>query len=84
MESPTTAGCMCKMGFLSGKTACFVGNVAVRNHRSRRRRQLGGDDAEGGCGEDGHRTVLEIIVCSAQPCTGVFVAGDSLAPTAIG
>ena len=37
-----------------------------------------------GGGEDGHRTVLEIIACSTQPCTGVFVAGDNLAPTAIG
>ena len=59
MESPTTAGGMCKMGFLSGKTACFVGNIVVRNHRSRRRRQLGGDDAASGCGarRRGRRTL---------------------------
>ena len=38
---------------------------------------------EGG-GEDGYRTVLDSIACSTQPCIGVYVAGDSLAPTAGG
>jgi hypothetical protein len=38
---------------------------------------------EGG-GEDGYRTVLEIIARSTQPCIGIYVAGDSLAPTAGG
>ena len=35
-------------------------------------------------GEDGYRTVLDSIACSTQPCIGVYVAGDSLAPTAGG
>ena len=35
---------------------------------------------EGG-GEDGYRTVLEIIACSTRPCIEVFAADDSLAPT---
>jgi len=69
MESPTTAGCMCKMGFLSGKTACFVGNVAVRKHRTRQLGKLGVggcDDAAGGSMSEGggevvDRTVLDII-----------------------
>ena len=38
---------------------------------------------EGG-GKDGYRTVLDSIACSTQPCIGVYVAGDSLAPTAGG
>ena len=38
---------------------------------------------EGG-GEDGYRTVLDSIPCSTQPCIGVYVAGDSIAPTAGG
>ena len=34
---------------------------------------------EGG-GEDGYRTVLEIIAHSTQPCIGIYVTVDSLAP----
>ena len=88
MESRTSAGSVCEIGFFGDKTACFDGNAAVRNHR---RRQLGVDgyDADGGAvpeggGEDGYRTVLDRIACSTQPCIGVYVAGDSLAPTAGG
>ena len=47
MEGRTSTGCMCQTGFFCGKTACFDGNAAVRNHC---RRQLGmdGDNADGG------------------------------------
>ena len=38
---------------------------------------------EGG-GEDGYRTVLEIIASCTQPCIGIYVAVNSLAPTAGG
>ena len=44
-KAPTTAGCISEMGFLSGKTACFVGNVAVGKHRTRQLGKLG----VGGC-----------------------------------
>ena len=86
MESRKSAGPVCEMGLFGGETACFGGNAAVRNHC---RRQLGGDDADGGCGargrqENGYRTVLEIIARSTQPCIGVYVAGDSLAPGVVG
>ena len=37
---------------------------------------------EGG-GEDGYRTVLEIIARSTQPCIAIYVAGHSLAPTVV-
>ena len=56
MESPTTAGCISEMGFLSGKTACFVGNVAVGKHRTRQLGKLGVggcDDADGGSVSEG-------------------------------
>ena len=84
------AGCMCKMGFLSGKTACLVGNVAmcvitvvVVDDNLASTVTMPTAAAVPGGGEDGHRTVSESIACSTQPCTGV-IAGDSLVPTAVG
>ena len=35
-------------------------------------------------GEDGYRTVLQIVACSTQSCIGIYVAGDSLVPMAGG
>ena len=61
MESRTSAGSVCETGFFGGKTACFDGNAAVRNHR---RRQLGvdGDDADGGCGARGHNLSVVLLI----------------------
>ena len=75
-----------KRDFSAAETACFDGNAAVRNHR---RRQLGvdGHDADGGCGargRRGRRISNGVRDYCTQPCIGIYVAGDSLAPTAGG
>ena len=83
MESRTSAGPTCETGLFGRETACFDGNAAVRNHH---RRQLGvdGHDADGGCGargRRGRRISNGVRDYCTQPCIGIYVAGDSLAPT---